>query len=100
MKLGARVLLALGAFVVACGLDLLLARLWTALCVHSCTFGSSVVLMAYNVLMPIAVASVTAWVSARPNALRRARPSGLALVAITFLLSLFAVLARGHAHGG
>ena len=56
--------------------------------------------MAYNVLMPIAVASFTAWVSARPNALRRARPSGLALVAITFLLSLLAVLARGHAHGG
>ena len=100
MKLLARGLLVLSAFMVACGIDVLLARLWTALCVQSCTFGSSVVLMAYNVLMPIAVAGVTAWVSARPNALRRVRPSGLALVAITFLLSLLAVLSSGHAHGG
>ena len=100
MKLPARVFVTLSAFMLACAVDVFLARLWTVLCVESCATPSTFVLIAYNVLMPIVVTASVAWTTGRPAALRRARPFVIAFLVITVLLSVLAVLSRGHAHGG
>jgi hypothetical protein len=91
-----RLLAALLALAAGCGADVALWQAWTAICQESCAFALAPPVLVFMLVLPVACAAIAAWAPVR----RRALPALAVLLGLALALTLLALFARGHAHGG